>query len=209
MKARIITLLAAACLTVSLVAADTPVKTIEDGVLDEIQLFVLKPPTPGEQTVLVHPFLADKAELGTGNKEGEKEEQDESKQMQEQGPKLLADALVTQLKSMGGYKTVEVASSAAAGSDALIVEGQFTHLDPGSRAKRYWVGFGAGKAVVAVAGTVKDGSGKVLATFKQRRIATGGWGGGDSIKKMTSDCGAIGKDLAKFLSAWAKGKKLD
>ena len=28
--------------------------------------------------------------------------------------------------------------------DALIVEGKFTALDPGSRAKRYLVGFGAG-----------------------------------------------------------------
>jgi Domain of unknown function (DUF4410) len=185
-----------------------PVKKIEDGVLDEIELYVATPPAPGDHTVVIQKFSADQAELGTGNKEGEPEEQAESKQMQEQAPKLLAEALVTQLKQMGGYKDVSGDASSSA-AQTLIVEGQFTHLDPGSRAKRYFVGFGAGKAVVGVSGTVKDASGTVLATFKQRRIATGGWGGGDSIEKMTKDCGSIGKDLAKFLSAWAKGQKLD
>src|SRR5262245_16832006 len=115
---KIITLALAASLSISLIAADNPVKKIEDGVLDEIQLFVLKPPTPGDATVVVHPFPADKAELGTGNKEGDQEEQDESKQMQEQGPKLLAEALVAQVKSMGGYKGAEVASSATPGANA-------------------------------------------------------------------------------------------
>jgi hypothetical protein len=35
-----------------------------------------------------------------------------------------------------------------------------------------------------------------------------GFAGGDSIGKMVADTKAIGEDLAKFLSAWATGKKL-
>ena len=33
-------------------------------------------------------------------------------------------------------------------------------------------------------------------------------GGGDSMDKLRADTKAIGEDIAKFLSAWASGKKL-
>jgi hypothetical protein len=33
--------------------------------------------------------------------------------------------------------------------------------------------------------------------------------GGDSMGKLTSDTKDIGEDIAKFLSAWAKGGKLN
>jgi hypothetical protein len=55
---------------------------------------------------------------------------------------------------------------------------------------------------------VKGADGTVLATFEQRRVGTMGMAGGDSIKKMSSDSKSIGEDIAKFLSAWAGGKKL-
>jgi hypothetical protein len=35
-----------------------------------------------------------------------------------------------------------------------------------------------------------------------------GVAGGDSMKKLEGDTKNIGEDLAKFLSAWATGKKL-
>ncbi len=191
--------------------SDKPVKKIEDGLLDSIELYVPTLPTPGDRTVIVRSFSSDKAELGTGSKkDDDTKAQGQAQQLQTEGPKALADALIAALKEEGGFKGASLADAAPADSaNTLIVEGQFTELDPGSRAKRYFVGFGAGKAAVAVSGTVKDGNGTLLATFKQRRVATMGVAGGDSIKKMTSDCKSIGEDIAKFLSAWAKGKKLD
>lgn len=36
-----------------------------------------------------------------------------------------------------------------------------------------------------------------------------GVAGGNSMDKLTSDTSDIGEDIAKFLSAWAKGQKLD
>jgi hypothetical protein len=33
--------------------------------------------------------------------------------------------------------------------------------------------------------------------------------GGDYVKKMESDCRGIGEDIARFLSAWAKGEPLE
>jgi hypothetical protein len=194
-------------------ASDKPVKKVEGGVLDSIELYVPTVPTPADRTVIVKLFTSEKAELGTGSKENDDTKaQGQAQQLQTEGPKALADALVARLQEEGGYKGGAVAGNDAASYDAattLIVEGQFTELDPGSRAKRYFVGFGAGKTAVTVTGTVKDGSGALLATFKQRRVGTMGAAGGDSIKKMTGDCKSIGEDIAKFLSAWAKGKKLD
>ena len=70
---------------------------------------------------------------------------------------------------------------------AVIVTGKFVTLHPGSRAKRYFAGFGAGKSSVKVVGEVKDASGKTLATFEQRRIGAMGLGGGDSLGKLMAN----------------------
>ncbi len=40
-------------------------------------------------------------------------------------------------------------------------------------------------------------------------IGTMGMGGGDSLGKLMSDTRAIGEDLAKFLSKWARGESLE
>jgi hypothetical protein len=92
---------------------------------------------------------------------------------------------------------------------AFVVEGKFVTLDPGSRTKRYLAGFGAGKSSVKVTGSLKDSTGKTLATFEQRRIGAMGIGGGDSLGKLMSDSRSIGEDIAKFLAKWAKGESLD
>ena len=81
-------------------------------------------------------------------------------------------------------------------------------LDPGSRAKRYFAGFGAGKSSVKVAGVVTDAQGKTLATFEQRRIGSMGMGGGDSLGKLMADSRNIGEDIATFLARWARGDSL-
>ena len=56
---------------------------------------------------------------------------------------------------------------------------------------------------------MKDAAGGTLATFRQKRVGAMGMAGGDSLDKMKSDCENIGEDIAKFLSRWAKGEKLD
>ena len=102
-----------------------------------------------------------------------------------------------------------LASGASPVADAIVIEGKFTEMDPGSRAKRYLVGFGAGKSGVSVEGSVTSADGKVLAEFAQRRIGVMGVAGGNSLDKLQSDTRDIGEDIAKFLSAWAKGQKLN
>jgi hypothetical protein len=88
-----------------------------------------------------------------------------------------------------------------AGPGTLVVRGKVTTMDPGSKAARYWGGFGAGAARSEISGEVVDGgSGKVLLRFLQERRS--GWGlfGGDYEKLMNRNLRAIGEDLADALS---------
>ena len=112
-----------------------------------------------------------------------------------------------ELKKAGPFKEVSVADTEPP-AGALLVDGKFTELNPGSRAARYVVGFGAGKSGVKIEGSVKGADGSLMATFEQRRVGTMGAFGGDSIGKMSEDCRNIGEDIAKFLSAWANHRKL-
>jgi hypothetical protein len=191
-------------------AAQSPARTIEDGVLDRIELFVEALDSPGALTVVVRPFDSSEADLGTGGKEGKEVRQEEARTMQAQGPQTLADTLIAAVKESGAFKGATVSAAGEALPDgALLVEGTFVKIDPGSRAKRYFAGFGAGKSAVEVAGTVSDAEGKLLARFRQRRIGAMGMAGGDSLGKLMSDTRSIGKDIGKFLAAWARGKDLD
>ncbi len=191
-------------------AAQQPLKTIEDGVLDRIELFVQTIDGAAERPVLVKPFDASAADLGTGGKDGKEARQQEAQTMKNEGPRVLAERFVASLEKAGPFRTVRTLKPDEAVPDgALVVEGRFEQLDPGSRTKRYFAGFGAGKSSVKVTGTVKDSAGKALATFEQRRIGSMGMGGGDSLGKLMSDSRSIGEDIAKFLARWARGEKLD
>lgn len=187
-------------LAVSALAQDrAPVRTIKEGILDEIRLYVDRPPQTSR--VAMRPFSAAASDLTEGETDKE-----ETKRMQTEGPKLLADEFARQLKERGPFTEVVVLSTDGPANEALVIEGKFIELDPGSRAKRYFVGFGAGKSGVTVEGVVKAADGTRIATFKQRRV---GVMDGDSMDKLRSDTKNIAEDIAEFMSAWAKGAKLE
>lgn len=193
-----------------MLGAQTPIKSIEDGALDHIQLFVAALESAPTLAVVMKPFDASVADLGTGGKDGKEDRQSEAKTMQNDGPRVLAERFVASLEKSGPFKSVRVLDiTEAVPAGALVVEGKFVTLDPGSRTKRYLAGFGAGKSSVKVVGSVKDSTGRTLATFDQRRIGAMGLGGGDSLGKMMSDARSIGEDIAKFLAKWARGDTLD
>ena len=189
--------------------AQQPVRVVEDGALDRIELFVAAIEGPAATTVVLKPFDASLADLGTGGKDGKQTRQEEARTMQAEGPRVLAERFLATLKASGPFKDVVVLKDGETAPDgALVVTGKFLALDPGSRAKRYFAGFGAGKSSVKVAGVVTDAQGKVLATFEQRRIGAMGLGGGDSLGKLMSDSRSIGEDIAKFMARWARGDSL-
>jgi hypothetical protein len=191
------------------VGTQVPFKVIEDGALDRIELFVPTIERAQDLTVVIKPFDASAADLGTGNKEGKEARQAESKTMQNEGPRVLSDRFVSTFEKGSPFKSARaLGADEAVPPGALVVSGKFVTLDPGSRAKRYFAGFGAGKSAVKVTGTVKDSTGRTLATFEQRRVGSMGLAGGDSLGKMMSDSRSIGEDIAKFLAKWARGEAL-
>lgn len=82
----------------------------------------------------------------------------------------------------------------------LVVRGKVTTMDPGSRAARYWAGFGAGAARTEIAGEVVDAAtGKVLLRFLQERRSGVGSAGGDYTELMERNLVTIGNDLGAVL----------
>lgn len=90
------------------------------------------------------------------------------------------------------------------GARTLIVRGKVTTLDPGSRGKRMFVGYGAGAARAAITGEIVDAStGEVLVRFTQeRRSGIERFGRGSSYEEiMKRTILAIGRDVANILKA--------
>ena len=180
---------------------------IDDGALDEIHLKVST--ISAGVPILIWPFSTEGADLGTGG-EGAKNEKrsDATRIMVKVAPDLLVEAFKSTLAEGGVLKVAAPPDSAAVPENALVVEGKFLKIDPGSRAKRYWAGFGAGKSGVQVTGSLKDASGKVLAEFTHMKHSGMGLGGGDYVKFLSDDARDVGRDIAMFLTKWAKGEDL-
>ena len=91
----------------------------------------------------------------------------------------------------------------AAAPRILVIRVRIVELNPGSRAARYWGGFGAGKSSVEFEGDAIDGaSGKVLLHFSITRSSSGAWkvAGGDYERMMTGDVQDAGSDIGTMLA---------
>jgi hypothetical protein len=85
----------------------------------------------------------------------------------------------------------------------LIIRARVTKLDPGSRAARYWAGFGAGAVKIAMTGEIMDGaSKKTLVRFKQERRSAVGMLGGGYEELFTRTARQIGGDIATLVNAF-------
>jgi len=194
----------AACLHGAVSAKGDPA-VIEEGALDRI---VLKSPAlPKDAGLIIRRFASDKADLGTAEKKDNQKRVDAARMIQGEGPRILAEAIVEGLSPAGSFPFVKVSEDPAP-ENSLVVEGRFTMINPGSRAKRYWGGFGAGMSGVAVEGTVLTSDGRVLAEFQHRRHSGIGIGGGDYVKFLTDDTRDVGTDIAQFLKRWVAGGDL-
>lgn len=82
----------------------------------------------------------------------------------------------------------------------ILIRGDVTTMDPGSRAARYWAGFGAGAARAQVELEAVDAAtGKVLFRFVQERRSGVGVAGGGYEELMRRNLEAIGQDAAFIL----------
>lgn len=194
-------------LVASVVEAKKPKKLkmdIEDGALDEIHLKVES--IPSGVVIVLRPFSTDNADLGSGDEDGREKVKQFAAEMKKAAPGVLSAQLKASLEKAGIF--AEVREDGEAPADGLVIEGEFLMINPGSRAARYFVGFGAGASGIGVGGTVKNGKGELLAEFKHRRHSGLGIVGGDSVKFMTDDTKDVAVNLADFLVLWAKGGDL-
>jgi len=188
-------------------ARDKDPLNIEDGVLDKIHLKV--PTISAGVPILIRSFSTEGVDLGTGGENAKNERRsDAAKTMVKVAPELLIEAFKSSILESHAFGELLPADVATVPENALVIEGGFTRIDPGSRAKRYWGGFGAGKSGVQVTGTVKDASGTVLAEFTHMKHSGIGIGGGDYVKFLSDDSKDIGHDVALFLAKWATGGDL-
>jgi len=178
--------------------------TIREGVLDEIELKSLG--LPKDVGVIVRKFSAERADLGTAEKGDNPKRVEAAKMMQREAPRMLGETLVETL-SLGGTFVFAKESEETPPENAVVVEGRFTMINPGSRAKR-WVAPGAGKSGIAVEGTVKNAKGEVLAEFRHTRHSGIGLAGGDYVKFLSDDTKDVARDMAVFLKRWATGGNL-
>ena len=85
-------------------------------------------------------------------------------------------------------------------SGVLLVRGKVTAMNPGSRALRYFVGFGVGSSIAGIQGEVVDAqSGNVFLKFKHARASSAGAFGGNYEKLMTNDTNNVAEDIGKML----------
>jgi len=86
-------------------------------------------------------------------------------------------------------------------SDALLIEGAVVECNPGSRAARAWVGFGAGKAACAVVCEIYE-PGKLnpcIRIYTRDTGSSGSWGG-DSVRMLNHILSELGVRVATTLN---------
>jgi hypothetical protein len=156
-----------------------------------------------EQPIRVRPFDPSNADVG---KTGKKKYAHVAALMKDTAPTSLMNQLLEDLRAGGFSDVAELEDGVDIPENSIIIEGEFTVLNPGSRAKRYWAGMGAGKSRTCVKGRALDAKGEVLMEFDHCRFGAVGMFGGDSAKQMTTDAMRTGGRLGEFILKWANGE---
>lgn len=100
---------------------------------------------------------------------------------------------------------VNITEKAPKTAKTLVIRGAVEEIDPGSRAKRYVAGFGAGAARNKVSVEIADAkSGAVLVRFTQahRSAGTFKFAGGSDAQVLRDGTRAMGEDTAQVLLAF-------
>lgn len=146
-------------------------------------------------TLLIKAFSTDGVKYSNVNDE-------EKAKIQQMIPLLKSNISLTlegELKKNKIFK--KIVKNGAASDRVVILEGNFSEFNAGSRALKFWVGFGAGKAYIKFNGRLIDGaSGKELATFEDRET---GYRGSLSLESYQDlfphQAKSIGENLSRFL----------
>jgi hypothetical protein len=179
-----VALLAAACLSLptALLAGDDEPKEItidwigKDAVLKldvgefDYEYFSKTPLGLGAYKTLVVAEFQMTAELPEDEKDEDDQDDirwaDAGKEFQKQ----LVEAITKTNTKSGTFGEVKAGAKDDAAAD-LVLEGRVTELNRGSRAARYFVGFGAGSGYIKVEARLTDKTGKVVYALAHRQLA--------------------------------------
>jgi len=163
--------------------------------LSEETIFLTEKLSANYDTLVIKDFSAEGAEYSNVNDE-------EKAGIVKMLPVLKSNIALTleaELKEKAIFKTV--VRNDVQKDRAVILEGQFSEFNAGSRALKLFVGFGAGKAYIKFKGRLLDAaSGKELALFEDRET---GYRGSMTLEGYQDlfphQAKGIGENLAKFL----------
>lgn len=115
-------------------------------------------------------------------------------------PANLSDMISEYLKEMNLFKKVVRYEEGKSYENAIILEGRFTKITPGSTAAKLVVGFGAGSSTVGAEGKIKDTkTGEALASFEHNRHSPFSVAPGRPEAILDSDAKNLAKDIVKFI----------
>jgi hypothetical protein len=113
--------------------------------------------------------------------------------------KNLTLSIEMAMKTRKMFKNVVLNSDAK--ENAVILEGNFTEFNGGSRALRFWVGMGAGKTYLKVKGRLIDAqSGKELATFEDQETGFKGVTSMETFEDLfPHQAQSLGEHIGEFI----------
>lgn len=115
-------------------------------------------------------------------------------------PENLSNMISEYLKEMNLFKKIVRYEEGKSYENAIVLEGKFTKVTPGSTAAKIIVGFGAGTSTVGAEGKVKDAkTGNVLASFEHNRHSPFSAAPGRPEYILDADAKNLAKDIVKFL----------
>jgi len=109
----------------------------------------------------------------------------------------IAEEIAGALRDRG--HNAEAVPMGGAHSGHVVITGKVVRIDAGSRALRYWVGYGAGAAKVGVEGSVTKVDGGEAGTFRHERWSGFGVFGGNSVSLVQKCVRAVGRDIAEMI----------
>jgi hypothetical protein len=163
--------------------------------LSEETIFLTQKISANYDTLVIKEFSANGVEYSNVNDE-------EKEKIAQMLPLLKSNITLTlegELKSKKIFR--KIVKNEPATGNVVVLEGSFSEFNAGSRALKFFVGFGAGKAYIKFKGRLVDGaSGKELATFEDRET---GYRGSMSLESYLDlfphQAKSIGENLSKFL----------
>jgi hypothetical protein len=115
-------------------------------------------------------------------------------------PANLSNMISEYLKEMGLFTKIVRYEEGKSYEDAIILEGRFTKITPGSTAAKLIVGFGAGSSTVGAEGEIKESkTGDVLASFEHNRHSPFSVAPGKPEQILEADAKNLAKDIASFI----------